>query len=577
MKYFIYARKSTESEDRQMASIDDQIAEMQKLASELKLDVIDVISEARSAKEPGRVKFNEMLTRIQRGEACGILCWKLNRLSRNPVDGGQISWMLQKNVIRHIQTYGRDYNPDDNVLMMQVEFGMANQYIKDLSTDVSRGMRRKAERGWFPSKPPLGYLSIRRDRRSNGQDEVIPHPTDFKPVQRLWKLMLTGNYTVMDLKREGDKLGLRNVNGKPFSKNIYYDMLRNEFYTGFFYWNNENGIRTRFKGRHRSIVTAGEFDQIQTLLSRKTMRRSARTRDLPYRGIITCGECNGCVSADRKQQVICTVCKLKFSVKTKQACPKCETNVRVMKSPSRVDHTYYRCTKNHGPCSQMSMRKEDIENTLVDAFRKLNISEEFYQWFRPIVLDTRGFQPSEALMEQTRLKKRKTTVENKIDGLIQLRSNGELTEEEFKRNRTISYKELADIELELSRFNLPEIQKKRIKNAFELCRTGIQIFEKEKDPDTRHDLTLKFASNLVQKDKKLYVTTDIMLNYIKEAEVKYYAKKRPFEPENTLENIEDLTEKVMSIPEMWRLVNSIRTCPLNIKRENETISSELFD
>ena len=158
MKYFIYARKSSESEDRQMASIDSQIVELQKLAKDLNLEVVKVFEESRSAKGPGRPIFNEMLVQISKGEATGILCWKLNRLARNPIDGGQISWMLQEKIIEHIQTYGRDYKSDDNVLMMQVEFGMANQFIRDLRTDTKRGLKAKAERGWYPVFATLGYM-----------------------------------------------------------------------------------------------------------------------------------------------------------------------------------------------------------------------------------------------------------------------------------------------------------------------------------------------------------------------------------------------------------------------------------
>src|SRR3989344_4766823 len=102
IKYFVYARKSSESEDRQMASIDDQINELKKIAEENDLNVIDILSESKSAKNPaGRAVFNQMLERIHRGEAQGIICWKLNRLARNPIDGGQISWMVQQGAIQH--------------------------------------------------------------------------------------------------------------------------------------------------------------------------------------------------------------------------------------------------------------------------------------------------------------------------------------------------------------------------------------------------------------------------------------------------------------------------------------------
>ena len=65
-----------------------------------------------------------------KGEAQGIVCWKIDRLARNPVDGGQIQWLLQNSVITHI-AYLRPkvIIPPTILLMMSVEFGMANQYI----------------------------------------------------------------------------------------------------------------------------------------------------------------------------------------------------------------------------------------------------------------------------------------------------------------------------------------------------------------------------------------------------------------------------------------------------------------
>ena len=129
IKYLLYARKSSESEDRQVASIKSQIDVLTEMAKKEGLKIIDIISEAKSAKAPGRSEFNEMLARIHKGEAQGIICWKLDRLARNPVDGGSINWMLQEGVIKHIKTHERSYYPTDNVLMMSVEFGMANQFI----------------------------------------------------------------------------------------------------------------------------------------------------------------------------------------------------------------------------------------------------------------------------------------------------------------------------------------------------------------------------------------------------------------------------------------------------------------
>ena len=157
--YFLYARKSTDVEDKQVLSIEGQLDELRTLAKSEGLEVVAEFVEKRTAKMPGRPVFNEMLKRIQRGEAQGIICWKLDRLARNPVDGGQISWLLQQGTISHIHTHDRSHRSNDNVLMMSVEFGMANQFIRDLSSNTSRGLRHKARLGLFPGTAPTGYLN----------------------------------------------------------------------------------------------------------------------------------------------------------------------------------------------------------------------------------------------------------------------------------------------------------------------------------------------------------------------------------------------------------------------------------
>ena len=118
MHYFLYARKSTDVEDKQILSIEAQLAELREIAKRNDLNIAEEFIEKRSAKKPGRPVFNEMLKRIQQGEAQGVICWKIDRLARNPVDGGQVQWLLQEGVLRHIQTHDRSHYPNDKVLMM---------------------------------------------------------------------------------------------------------------------------------------------------------------------------------------------------------------------------------------------------------------------------------------------------------------------------------------------------------------------------------------------------------------------------------------------------------------------------
>ena len=233
IKYFIYARKSSESEDRQMASIESQIEELKKLAEQNNLEVVDILSESKSAKEPGRPIFNKMLERIHKGEAQGIICWKLNRLARNPIDGGQISWLLQQSIIKHILTYGRSYYPSDNVLMMAVELGMANQFIRDLSTDSKRGLKTKAERGWYPTFSTLGY--IHNPFKKKGEKEIINDPERYDLVRKMFELMLTGKYTppkIVEVANE--EWGLRTKDGRKIARSTIYQIFSDTFYYGEF-------------------------------------------------------------------------------------------------------------------------------------------------------------------------------------------------------------------------------------------------------------------------------------------------------------------------------------------------------
>ena len=132
MKYILYARKSSEDKSKQILSLESQVSEMNKLASSLGLEISLTYNESKSAKLPNnRPLFLEMVKLLENNgsEDYGIICWKIDRLSRNPIDSGKIQWLLQQGKIKAIQTSDRQYLPSDNVLLLNIEGSMANQYI----------------------------------------------------------------------------------------------------------------------------------------------------------------------------------------------------------------------------------------------------------------------------------------------------------------------------------------------------------------------------------------------------------------------------------------------------------------
>jgi len=134
LRYRLYARKSTDTEDKQVQSLDDQVKYMAETAKREGLHIVgEPIRESQSAKRPdARPKFKALLQEIDGGKIDGIICWKLDRLSRNPADSGRIQQLLQDGKLQHIQTTEKSYFPEDNAIVFSVEASMSNQYIREL-------------------------------------------------------------------------------------------------------------------------------------------------------------------------------------------------------------------------------------------------------------------------------------------------------------------------------------------------------------------------------------------------------------------------------------------------------------
>ena len=74
-KYFLYARKSSEDDDRQVMSIEAQLFELRELARKENLEILEEFHESKSAKTPGREVFGEMFAKIEKLDGVGILAW----------------------------------------------------------------------------------------------------------------------------------------------------------------------------------------------------------------------------------------------------------------------------------------------------------------------------------------------------------------------------------------------------------------------------------------------------------------------------------------------------------------------
>lgn len=180
-----------------MLSIESQRNELSTLVSRLDIKISEIFIETKSAKEPGRPVFNEMMNKIHKGEAKGIICWKLDRLARNPIDGAAVIWALKQSSIEIITPNQTYRHGDDNTILMYIEFGMAQKYIDDLSRNVKRGNKTKLEKGMWIGKAPIGYDNY-TDPLTH-ENTIIVDNERFPIIRKMWELLLQQTHSVYQI------------------------------------------------------------------------------------------------------------------------------------------------------------------------------------------------------------------------------------------------------------------------------------------------------------------------------------------------------------------------------------------
>ena len=231
-----------------------------------------------------------MLQRIEKGEAQGIICWKLDRLARNPVDGGQISWFSKRASFSTSRPMTGVYRSADNVLMMSVEFGMANQFIMDLSANMKRGLHEKVKRGEYPSFAPVGYMNDLRTKT------IVVDRKNAKIVREAFELYAEGNSRLEDIAAFFAKNGIVSGNGRPLKRDRISYMLSNPFYYGHFRYAGEI-----YEGKHTPLISKKLFDRVQAVLKERGRPQYKMENDpRPLCGLFKCGECGCGITAEKK-------------------------------------------------------------------------------------------------------------------------------------------------------------------------------------------------------------------------------------------------------------------------------------
>lgn len=347
VKYCLYARKSTEQDEKQALSIDSQVKEMLAISERDGLEIIDIRREAHSAKDSGqRPVFKELLEDIRRGRYSGILTWAPDRLSRNAGDLGSVVDLMDQKHLIEIRTYGQQFrnSPNEKFLLM-ILCSQAKLENDNKSINVKRGLRTRVEMGLWPAPAPTGYM---KEKRMDRKCETLIDPARAPIIKKMFEKVAyekwSGRKVYHWLKFE---LNFKTITGnKNLTLGNIYMILQNHFYYGVFEYPKKSG--NWYTGKHEPIITKELFDAVQNQIKSQFIR--SESKEFAFTKLMTCGLCGSGITADEK--------------------------FKKQKNGNVHRHVYYGCTKvRDRDCKCGYINEVDLIKQFEELIEKIDIDE----------------------------------------------------------------------------------------------------------------------------------------------------------------------------------------------------------
>lgn len=377
-KYCLYARKSTEQDERQALSIDSQLKEMLELANRDGLNVVDIRKESHSAKASSqRPVFNSLIKDIRDGKFNGLLTWAPDRLSRNAGDLGSLVDLMDQKLLHEIRTNGQRFtdNPNEKFLLM-ILCSQAKLENDNKSINVKRGIKAKIESGLIAGVAPTGYLN---ENRSDRKGYVVVDEKRAKVITQMFEKVAhdgwAGRQLFYWLRNE---MNFTTKNGKPLALSNIYSILKNSFYYGEIEY--PKGSGKWHKGQHKPLVDKELWQKVNTQLSRDQIVRKV-TKEFAFTKLMVCGLCRSGISAEEKY--------------------------KQLQDGTVNRYIYYGCSRGRDlHCKGGYIREEELISQLANIIEHVDINElgmrtrleeevKRYRFFQSKILGEQGNDPQE--------------------------------------------------------------------------------------------------------------------------------------------------------------------------------------
>lgn len=504
LRYIAYIRKSSEDKEKQELSHEGQIEAIKKQFSDL--NIIDWVIESKSAFKPGRKLFNQTMDRIDDGEADGIVGYHPNRLARNEIDSGRITYALREsNALKDLKFASYTFNNDpEGIMFLQFTMSQGQYESSKQAKDVRRGMRIKASHGEMPGKVWPGYKKVPvlgKDGTPlmNLKENKVITKTDIDPeryytIKKVWDWFLYDRLTPSQIwKRVNEECNYRTVTfkyrptekypdgriggGSPMTKSMVYRILRSPFYAGKFEHQSE-----LFEGKHTKMIEWGEYLLAQDLLGAKGNKRYTK-HDHIYAGMLKCGECS---------------CMIQARYNTKY----------IKKSGNYTTYVYYYCSRKSmsRPCTQRVYTPiSSIEADIVEALGNFRIIPEFKELALKILQRKHKLDANDRSNIYENLQNDRNSVQKQLDKLLSVYLKEEIHEAEYKRKQAQLNDELHSLDEKLRNTEKgAENSTELYERAFDFAVHAQRNFMSG-DVRTKRDILRTFGQSITLKDNKLYI------------------------------------------------------------------------
>ncbi len=426
----IYARVSSREQEEEGYSIEAQLKALRKYAEKNGFIVVSEYVDIQTAKEQGRKNFESMVRDLRRLKNCRtVLVEKMDRLSRNQED---FSLLKKMETEIHFVKSGTVYSKDAKAQVkfhQNIELATSIYYSDNLREEVIKGMREKAEQGFYPGHAPYGYRNNRETRN------IEPHPAKAPIVRRAYELYAEGTYTLNTLRKE-----LRKEFDKPPVRGRLHHILKDTTYIGLFPWRGET-----YQGKYVSLVSVQLYDAVQAVFSNRN-RPKYRTQDIAFRGLMTCKHCGCAMTGER--------------VKHK--------------------YVYYRCTGFRGKCPTPRFREADVANILGEVLRDIQIPEEVAASLGDSLVRDQERIRAEAAARKARLEKEAAVVQRRMDQAYKDKLDEKIAEDFWKRQMEQLQNEDLRIRGAISALKEPATQKLlSVARTFELAQKAHSMYLKQ--------------------------------------------------------------------------------------------------